>query len=337
MDLRSTPTSPVPISSPRPGRTPPPSPHAPATGSRPEKRLYLFEKFLQTNTAKQLLSSWHKNNNISHEWEMENIHYHCLAGIDAQGVSRCGIKIKRLTLTDKGPWRRTRLNTRSECGRSGTLSKVGISTSTRRELRMSWAENYKYVFLSRPRRFGKSLLSSTFHSYFAGEEELFNGLKAGELNKEWTKHPVLHLDVSPEFSGSILPLLYQTGYVTIKGYNAEDESYTLGYPNREVREGFLKGLLNSYRGSEGMSASFVLQFNRALKTTTSTGRWRGCSLSLPESRTILRTSPRSISRPSSTLSSRCLGTTPRPKSSPPSGGRTPCVGPRTDPMSLSSR
>lgn len=50
------------------------------------------------------------------------------------------------------------------------------------------AENYKYVFLSRPRRFGKSLLSSTIHSYFAGEAELFNGLKAGELKKEWMKH-----------------------------------------------------------------------------------------------------------------------------------------------------
>ncbi len=41
------------------------------------------------------------------------------------------------------------------------------------------ATNYSYVFLSRPRRFGKSLLSSTIHSYFAGEAELFNGLKAG--------------------------------------------------------------------------------------------------------------------------------------------------------------
>ncbi len=363
------------------------------------------------------------------------------------------------------------------------------------------ATNYSYVFLSRPRRFGKSLLSSTFHSYFEGNKDLFNGLKAGELKKEWTKHPVLHFDmstakhcseeellgeldkklyiyeqvygrgekdininqrfeglvhraveqtgekaviiideydaplldvvnnqerltpmrqimrnfyspiksldpylrfvfitgitkfaqlsifselnnlknismmpkysaicgisqeelqsqmnipvqemaeelkisfdaaleklksnydgyhfcgksediynpfsllnslsdrmfdsywfdtatptfliermrenpisenlldrmneiarsdfdVSPEFSDSILPLLYQTGYLTIKGYSSEDESYTLGYPNREVREGFLKGLLNSYRGSEGMSASFVLQFNKALK------------------------------------------------------------------------
>ena len=46
------------------------------------------------------------------------------------------------------------------------------------------ATNYSYVFLSRPRRFGKSLLSSTIHSYFEGEKELFNGLKAGELKKE---------------------------------------------------------------------------------------------------------------------------------------------------------
>ena len=58
------------------------------------------------------------------------------------------------------------------------------------------AENYSYVFLSRPRRFGKSLLSSTIHSYFAGEKELFDGLKARELKKEWTKHPVFHFDMS---------------------------------------------------------------------------------------------------------------------------------------------
>ncbi len=363
------------------------------------------------------------------------------------------------------------------------------------------SETYKYVFLSRPRRFGKSLLSSTLHSYFAGEKELFDGLKAGELKKEWPKHPVLHFDmssakhmneeqlleeidkklyvyeqeygrgakdvninqrleglvwravektgeraviiideydaplldvmgdrkrlesmrqimrnfyspiksldpylrfvfitgitkfaqlsifselnnlqnismmpeysaicgisqseletqmsepirqlserlgitfgqtrqllkdnydgyhfsevsediynpfslmkalaagklgsywyesgtptflmemmreehmdetrldrmseiaesdfdISPEVSYSVLPLLYQAGYLTIKDYNREDGSYTLGYPNKEVREGFMKGLLANYRSAEGMSASFVLQFNRALK------------------------------------------------------------------------
>ncbi len=58
------------------------------------------------------------------------------------------------------------------------------------------ATNYSYVFLSRPRRFGKSLLSSTIHSYFEGEKELFNGLRAGELKKEWTRHPVFHFDMS---------------------------------------------------------------------------------------------------------------------------------------------
>ena len=58
------------------------------------------------------------------------------------------------------------------------------------------ATTYKYVFLSRPRRFGKSLLSSTFHCYFEGKKELFAGLKAGEAKKEWTKHPVFHFDMS---------------------------------------------------------------------------------------------------------------------------------------------
>lgn len=58
------------------------------------------------------------------------------------------------------------------------------------------ANKYQYVFLSRPRRFGKSLLSSTFHCYFEGKKELFEGLKAGEQKKEWTRHPVFHFDMS---------------------------------------------------------------------------------------------------------------------------------------------
>jgi hypothetical protein len=53
------------------------------------------------------------------------------------------------------------------------------------------------VFLSRPRRFGKSLLSSTFEYYFEGRKELFSGLAMESLEKDWTKHPVLHFDLSP--------------------------------------------------------------------------------------------------------------------------------------------
>lgn len=54
----------------------------------------------------------------------------------------------------------------------------------------------KAVFLSRPRRFEKSLLTSTLHSYFEERKELFEGLAIEKLEKEWTSHPVLHFDMS---------------------------------------------------------------------------------------------------------------------------------------------
>ena len=54
----------------------------------------------------------------------------------------------------------------------------------------------KYIFLSRPRRFGKSLLVSTLHSYFDGRRELFKGLAIEGLEKDWTVYPVLHFDMS---------------------------------------------------------------------------------------------------------------------------------------------
>jgi hypothetical protein len=53
------------------------------------------------------------------------------------------------------------------------------------------------VFLSRPRRFGKSLLSSTLEYYFEGRRELFAGLAMERLEQDWTQHPVLHFDLSP--------------------------------------------------------------------------------------------------------------------------------------------
>ena len=56
--------------------------------------------------------------------------------------------------------------------------------------------DYDYYFLSRPRRFGKSLLVSTLEAYFQGRRELFEGLAMEKLEKEWTQHPVLHVDFS---------------------------------------------------------------------------------------------------------------------------------------------
>ena len=74
--------------------------------------------------------------------------------------------------------------------------------------KMAFASNP--YFLSRPRRFGKSLLLSTFEAYFEGKKELFEGLAIEKMETEWKKYPVLHLDLnaekydSPERLGNIL-------------------------------------------------------------------------------------------------------------------------------------
>ena len=60
------------------------------------------------------------------------------------------------------------------------------------------ANTGKPYFLSRPRRFGKSLLISTFEAYFEGKKELFEGLAAEKLEDKWEKFPVLHLDLNAE-------------------------------------------------------------------------------------------------------------------------------------------
>ena len=58
-------------------------------------------------------------------------------------------------------------------------------------------------FLSRPRRFGKSLLMSTIEAYFLGKKELFSGLAMESLEKDWKKYPVLHLDLNAENYNSV--------------------------------------------------------------------------------------------------------------------------------------
>ncbi|MBO5182310.1 MAG: ATP-binding protein [Paraprevotella sp.] len=85
---------------------------------------------------------------------------------------------------------------------------VGIQTfSTIREENYLYIDKTEYVyrlthadahyfFLSRPRRFGKSLLTSTLRSYFEGRKDLFEGLAIEKLETEWTEYPVLHFDMS---------------------------------------------------------------------------------------------------------------------------------------------
>ena len=89
-----------------------------------------------------------------------------------------------------------------------------------------------FAFLSRPRRFGKSLLTSTLESYFKGERELFEGLKIMDLEKEWDSYPVIRLDLStaknqwtPE---ELRARLWYIIRPYLKEYGVEDEMLTPG-------------------------------------------------------------------------------------------------------------
>lgn len=79
----------------------------------------------------------------------------------------------------------------------------------------------KYNYLSRPRRFGKSLLVDTLQAYFEGKKELFEGLKVMNLEKEWTKSPVLRFDMS--IAGATPKSLHDYLDDAFRGYEEEYE------------------------------------------------------------------------------------------------------------------
>lgn len=98
------------------------------------------------------------------------------------------------------------------------------------------ANSYKYVFLSRPRRFGKSLLTSTFLSYFRGEQELFRGLSVEGLETEWLQYPVLHFSLDAAKRGTVedtdSQILLQLEWAEKEyGLPARGENITLRFQN----------------------------------------------------------------------------------------------------------
>ena len=76
------------------------------------------------------------------------------------------------------------------------IREQGMVYVDKTDMMFDLADRYRYVFLARPRRFGKSLLCNTFKAYFLGQKELFEGLKVMELEQEWKTYPVLHFIMS---------------------------------------------------------------------------------------------------------------------------------------------
>ena len=77
-----------------------------------------------------------------------------------------------------------------------------------------------FVFLSRPRRFGKSLLTTTLDSYFKGEKQYFEGLKIMDLETEWESYPVIHVDLSVAKAETTVKGLRSVLFRLLEGYKA---------------------------------------------------------------------------------------------------------------------
>lgn len=84
----------------------------------------------------------------------------------------------------------------------GEIRRNGYAYVDKTALMYKIVSEGKYYFLSRPRRFGKSLFLSTLESFFSGKKDLFEGLAVSEMEWEWKQYPILHLDLNTELYDS---------------------------------------------------------------------------------------------------------------------------------------
>lgn len=92
-------------------------------------------------------------------------------------------------------------------------------------------------FLSRPRRFGKSLLVSTLENYYLGRKELFRGLALEKLEKEWNVHPVFHINFNSGNFAKPGELEQKINFYLTeceKQYNLPVRTHELGYSDRFI-------------------------------------------------------------------------------------------------------
>lgn len=134
------------------------------------------------------------------------------------------------------------------------------------------ANQGKPYFLSRPRRFGKSLLLSTFEAYFQGRKDLFEGLAIEQMETEWKKYPVLHLDLNAkkyEKPADLIAMLNQSlekwealyGDVKKDRYTAmrnNDQGFYIGKFVDELESGNYDAFLNLL---QAFFADFPYQLN----------------------------------------------------------------------------
>ena len=120
-----------------------------------------------------------------------------------------------------------------------------------------------YYFLSRPRRFGKSLLISTLESYFLGKRELFKGLKIDALEKDWEVYPVLHLDMNGRSYDNEEGVRRQLN----QHLEAWEDIYGDKYKDREPEERFTQIIQLAYKQTGKPVVILIDEYDKPLVET----------------------------------------------------------------------
>ena len=146
----------------------------------------------------------------------------------------------------------------------------------------------KYNYLSRPRRFGKSVLVDTLESYFLGKKELFEGLKIMQLETEWVKRPVIRLDMSqagagPESVRSYLDDVFHT---------LETEYGITVRPNSSLAVRF-KNIIESAFNQTGLQVAILIdEYDSPLQHSWKTPQHEACTAIYREVFAILKADDR---------------------------------------------
>jgi hypothetical protein len=127
-------------------------------------------------------------------------------------------------------------------------------------LAYSLAKTGSYYFLSRPRRFGKSLLISTLEAYFEGKKELFEGLAIEKLEKDWTRYPVLHIDLNARKYENLDSLKSELN----KHLEIWEKQYGDEYKDRALEERFYHVIAKAYEKTGRPVVILVDEYDKPL-------------------------------------------------------------------------
>ena len=140
------------------------------------------------------------------------------------------------------------------------LRQSGYTYIDKTQLVYQLATTGKYYFLSRPRRFGKSLLLSTLKAYFEGKKELFNGLAIAGLETDWTAYPVLHLDLNARNYINKEALISELN----RHLEQWEKLYGDEFKNRTVEERFLQVIRKAYEKTGKRAVILVDEYDKPL-------------------------------------------------------------------------